>query len=136
MANTITLTAGMRQNLYSMQTTQMLMEKTRQYFCLLDNDEGDYSIEIDPRSVEPGDIQFLRSLGFNRFSLGVQDVNEQVQEAVNRFQPIDETVSIIEACRSADAKSINMDLIYGLPFQSLESFEQTLDIVIKPRKIS
>lgn len=107
-----------------------LMEHTRRNFSLHDDDKGDYSIEIDPRSVSAADINFLRDIGFNRFSLGVQDVNSKVQVAVNRIQPIEETQAIIDACRDADAHSLNVDLIYGLPFQTVSSFEETLDSVI------
>jgi oxygen-independent coproporphyrinogen-3 oxidase len=108
-----------------------LMAKTRQHFRLYDNDEGDYSIEIDPRSVTAETIQVLREIGFNRFSLGVQDVNERVQIAVNRVQPIEQTKAVIEACRQYGAKSISVDLIYGLPFQSVESFRETLDTILE-----
>lgn len=108
-----------------------LMEHTRRSFNLHDDDQGDYSIEIDPRSVNRGDINFLRDIGFNRFSLGVQDVDHRVQVAVNRVQPIEETREIIEACRDANAQSINVDLIYGLPFQTVDSFEKTLDAIIE-----
>lgn len=107
-----------------------LMEHTRRTFNLHDDDKGDYSIEIDPRSVSGADINFLRDLGFNRFSLGVQDVNPKVQVAVNRIQPIEETQAIIDACRAADSQSLNVDLIYGLPFQTVDSFSETIDAVI------
>lgn len=115
-----------------------LMEKIREHFSLHITDEGDYSIEIDPRSVTPATIGVLRDIGFNRFSLGVQDVDERVQIAVNRIQPIAQTVSIIEACRAYEAKSISVDLIYGLPFQTVDSFRQTLDTIIgmSPDRIS
>ncbi|MGL4184911.1 MAG: oxygen-independent coproporphyrinogen III oxidase, partial [Thiotrichaceae bacterium] len=108
-----------------------LMTKTRQHFRLYDNDEGDYSIEIDPRSVTTETIQVLREIGFNRFSLGVQDVNERVQIAVNRVQPIEQTQAVIEACRQYGANSISVDLIYGLPFQTVESFRETLDTILE-----
>ena len=108
-----------------------LMVKTRQHFRLYDNDEGDYSIEIDPRSVTTETIQVLREIGFNRFSLGVQDVNERVQIAVNRVQPIEQTQAVIEACRQYGANSISVDLIYGLPFQTVESFRETLDTILE-----
>jgi oxygen-independent coproporphyrinogen-3 oxidase len=115
-----------------------LMEKTREHFSLHITDEGDYSIEIDPRSVTVETIGVLREIGFNRFSLGVQDVDERVQVAVNRVQPIGQTRSVIEACRAQGAKSISVDLIYGLPFQTMESFRQTLDTMIElsPDRIS
>lgn len=108
-----------------------LMAETRKYFSLYDNDEGEYSIEIDPRSVTPATIGVLREIGFNRFSLGVQDVAEDVQRAVNRIQPIEQTRSIIESCRQQGARSISVDLIYGLPFQTVDSFRQTLDTIIE-----
>ena len=108
-----------------------LMAETCKYFSLYDNDEGEYSIEIDPRSVTPATIGVLREIGFNRFSLGVQDVAEDVQRAVNRIQPIEQTRSIIESCRQQGARSISVDLIYGLPFQTVDSFRQTLDTIIE-----
>ena len=120
------------------QDMQRLMQETRQHFHLRDDDNGDYSIEIDPRSVEPDDIRFLRELGFNRFSLGVQDVDEQVQKAVNRIQPIEKTQAILQACRAVGVRSVNIDLIYGLPFQTVSSFTRTLDTIIdqSPDRIS
>ena len=115
-----------------------LMGKIRQHFALHAGDEGDYSIEIDPRSVTPETIGVLREIGFNRFSLGVQDVDERVQTAVNRIQPIAQSLAVIEACRAYGAKSISVDLIYGLPHQTEESFRQTLDTIIalSPDRIS
>ena len=108
-----------------------LMTYTRQSFNLLENDCGDYSIEIDPRSVSQETIKLLREVGFNRFSLGVQDVDEQVQIAVNRVQPIEETKAIIDACRDNNAHSISIDLIYGLPLQTVKGFAKTLQRVIE-----
>ena len=108
-----------------------LMEKIRASFTLLDDDQGEYSIEIDPRSVTDETIAALRDMGFNRFSLGVQDVNEQVQKAVNRIQPLSMSRDIIEACRRHGARSISVDLIYGLPFQTEASFSTTLDEIIR-----
>lgn len=90
----------------------------------------DFSIELDPRSVTPADIQVLARLGFNRASLGVQDFDPKVQEAVNRVQSVEQTLGIIEACRATGFRSVNVDLIYGLPFQSREGFGRTLDTVI------
>ncbi len=120
------------------QHIESLIDKIREHFNLYLSDDGDYSIEIDPRSVDATTISVLRDVGFNRFSLGVQDVNDKVQKAVNRIQPIEETRAIIEACRDNDARSISIDLIYGLPFQSVDSFNQTLDEIIKlsPDRIS
>lgn len=115
-----------------------LMSYTRKSFNLLNNDEGDYSIEIDPRSVSSETIKVLRDVGFNRFSLGVQDIDEAVQKAVNRIQPIEQTQAIIDACRDNNAKSISIDLIYGLPLQTVDGFAKTLQriIDISPDRLS
>ena len=115
-----------------------LMAYTRKSFNLLDDDSGDYSIEIDPRSVSSETIRLLRDVGFNRFSLGVQDVNDVVQKAVNRIQPIEETKAIIDACRANNAHSISVDLIYGLPLQTINSFAETLErvIALSPDRLS
>jgi oxygen-independent coproporphyrinogen-3 oxidase len=110
---------------------EALMAYTRKTFNLLDDDSGDYSIEIDPRSVSKDTIKLLRDVGFNRYSLGVQDVDEKVQKAVNRIQPIKETQAIIDACRENDAHSVSIDLIYGLPLQTVEGFAKTLQTAIQ-----
>jgi len=110
---------------------EALMAYTRKTFNLLDDDSGDYSIEIDPRSVSKETIKLLREVGFNRFSLGVQDVDEKVQKAVNRIQPIKDTQAIIDACRENDAHSVSIDLIYGLPLQTVDGFAQTLQRAIE-----
>lgn len=112
---------------------QRLMLETRRHFHLRDDDNGDYSIEIDPRSVKPDDIHFLRELGFNRFSLGVQDIDEGVQAAVNRIQPLEQTRAVLQACRDAAARSVNIDLIYGLPLQTTDSFSRTIDSILEQR---
>lgn len=115
-----------------------LMAKIRQHFNLVTDDSGDYSIEIDPRSVTPDTIQLLREQGFNRFSLGVQDIDIAVQRAINRIQPAEQTLAIIQSCRDQGANSISIDLIYGLPLQTLANFSQTLTTVIawSPDRIS
>ncbi len=107
-----------------------LMRVTRQHFNLLENDKGEYSIEIDPREVQEETIALLRELGFNRMSLGVQDFDERVQKAVNRIQSEEKTLSVIQQSKHLGFKSISIDLIYGLPLQSVESFNNTLDKVI------
>lgn len=112
------------------QQMRSLMETTRKYFNLLSDDSGEYSIEIDPREADKDTIVLLRDLGFNRMSLGVQDFNTQVQKAVNRIQSIEETAEVIVAARDSGFHSISIDLIYGLPHQSVESFTDTLDKVI------
>ncbi len=110
---------------------QNLMAKTRQHFNLVDDNEGDFSIEIDPREADWTTMDALRNMGFNRCSLGVQDLDPKVQKAVNRVQSEDETMAIIEAARTLQFQSINIDLIYGLPFQSEQSFMTTLEKVIE-----
>lgn len=115
-----------------------LMAKTRECFNLRDDDSGEFSIEIDPREVKKDTIALLRELGFNRMSLGVQDFEENVQQAVNRIQSKEETLSALEAARREGFKSISIDLIYGLPFQTVESFGRTLDAIlaISPDRLS
>lgn len=107
-----------------------IMERLAQDFQLTGAAERDYSIEIDPRSIEPGGLAFLADLGFNRLSLGVQDFDPAVQRAVNRVQPREQVRAVYEAARSLKFASINFDLIYGLPLQTRESFSRTLDQVI------
>jgi len=88
-------------------------------------------VEIDPRRVTPDHLQALREAGFNRASLGVQDFDPKVQTAVHRVQPREMTESVIDELRRLGFESINIDLIYGLPFQTAESFERTLDQVLE-----
>jgi oxygen-independent coproporphyrinogen-3 oxidase len=88
------------------------------------------SIEIDPRKLEPETVDFLAELGFNRVSIGVQDFDPHVQKAVNRIQGEAVTRSAIEQARTAGFRSVNLDLIYGLPRQTLDSFNATLDKVL------
>ncbi|MDH5300768.1 MAG: oxygen-independent coproporphyrinogen III oxidase [Gammaproteobacteria bacterium] len=108
-----------------------LMAMTRKHFTLADDDTGEFSIEIDPREVTQDSLQLLRDLGFNRLSLGVQDVSPVVQKAVNRIQPHEVTVAAVEGARKAGFKSISIDLIYGLPLQTAESFNATLNWAIE-----
>ncbi|MGE5466357.1 MAG: oxygen-independent coproporphyrinogen III oxidase [Ignavibacteria bacterium] len=106
-----------------------LMDLTTQHFNLLPG--GEYSIEIDPRKVDRDTVKLLSELGFNRMSVGVQDFEPTVQQAVNRIQTLDETRVVIEAAREFGFKSVSVDLIYGLPHQNVISFNHTLDEVIK-----
>lgn len=92
--------------------------------------DGEYSIEIDPRSVDAASMQALRAMGFNRVSLGVQDFDVDVQRAVNRIQSEAQTLAVMEAAREAGFLSINVDLIYGLPKQNILGFNRTLGRVI------
>ena len=109
---------------------EALMEQTRAHFRLRDDDSGEYSIEIDPREVHADTVAHLRRLGFNRMSLGVQDFDPRVQKAVNRIQGEDETLAVLEEARARGFKSVSVDLIYGLPFQSRESFGRTVEKII------
>ncbi|MDH4190464.1 MAG: oxygen-independent coproporphyrinogen III oxidase, partial [Betaproteobacteria bacterium] len=93
-------------------------------------DGSECSIEVDPRKVESGTMAFLAGLGFNRVSLGVQDFDPAVQQAVHRIQGEDVTRRVIDEARANRFLSVNLDLIYGLPKQSLESFSRTLDTVL------
>ena len=115
-----------------------LMAVTRQHFKLADDATGEYSIEIDPREADPETIALLREIGFNRISLGVQDFNPIVQKAVNRIQTEAETFAVIDAARANDFRSISIDLIYGLPHQTPDSFAETLDkiIAVSPERLS
>src|SRR5262245_12133620 len=90
----------------------------------------DCSIEVDPRQIEPGRMAFLAELGFNRVSLGVQDFNPAVQKAVHRIQSEEPTRRVIDEARASGFRSVNVDLIYGLPKQTLDSVSATLDKVI------
>jgi oxygen-independent coproporphyrinogen-3 oxidase len=108
-----------------------LMEVTGRHFSLLDDDSGEYSIEIDPREVSDETIGLLREIGFNRMSLGLQDLDPNVQKAVNRIQTAEETFGALRAARREGFRSISMDLIYGLPLQTPQSFIATLDRVIE-----
>jgi len=115
----------------SSEQMQQLMDVTRQHFNLLDDDSGEYSIEIDPREANTETVALLRKLGFNRMSLGVQDFNPVVQKAVNRIQSFEETQEVIIAARDNGFHSISIDLIYGLPHQTVASFTDTLQTVIE-----
>jgi oxygen-independent coproporphyrinogen-3 oxidase len=88
------------------------------------------SIEVDPRSVEPGMMAYLAQLGFNRVSVGVQDFDPAVQKAVHRIQPESVTRRVIDEARAAGFRSVSLDLIYGLPKQTLDSFDTTIDQVL------
>ena len=107
---------------------ERIFKMIREHFELLP--DGEYSIEIDPRKVSRESVLKLAQLGFNRMSVGIQDFDPKVQAAVNRVQSLEETQNVIEAARDAGFKSISVDLIYGLPHQSVESIQPTLDTVL------
>ncbi|SHI01747.1 oxygen-independent coproporphyrinogen III oxidase [Ferrimonas marina] len=101
-------------------------------------DEGEFSIEIDPREIDLGTLDVLKEVGFNRISVGVQDFNKQVQEAVNREQDEQFIFDLIQAARDKGFRSTNVDLIYGLPHQTPDSFQQTLERIkqLSPDRLS
>ena len=115
-----------------------LMFYTGKHFSLLSKIEGDYSIELDPRDLNQERIALIGGLGFNRVSLGIQDFDERVQLAINRIQPYAEVTQVVRYLRDYDFSSINMDLIYGLPYQNTKSFENTVAKVIhlQPDRLS
>ena len=94
---------------------------------------GEYSIEVDPRTVDALRLDTLAELGFNRLSFGVQDFDPAVQKAVHRVQPAEQVFALVEAARAKGFESINVDLIYGLPQQTPESFARTLGQVVELR---
>ena len=112
------------------QQMKTLMTATREHFHLRDDDKGEYSIEVDPRETNDQTIKQLRELGFNRVSLGLQDFDPAVQKAVNRLQSEEQTFAVLEAARAEGFRSTNIDLIYGLPLQTVETFNRTLDKVL------
>ncbi len=108
-----------------------LMRVTREHFTLADDEHGEYSIEIDPREADADTIAMLRQIGFNRLSLGVQDFDPRVQQAVNRVQSDEQTMTALQAARDQGFRSISIDLIYGLSLQTVESFRRTLERIIE-----
>ncbi|MGB8713291.1 MAG: oxygen-independent coproporphyrinogen III oxidase, partial [Onishia taeanensis] len=120
--------------------TQMgdLVDRLNARFGLSSAPERDYAIEIDPREADVLTLRHLQALGFNRLSLGVQDLDPKVQQAINRVQPRVLTESLIEEARRLGFRSLNLDLIYGLPHQTPSSFAATLAQVIEmaPARLS
>jgi oxygen-independent coproporphyrinogen-3 oxidase len=109
------------------------MESLRSHFRLSNRADRDFSIELDPRFLGLGDIASYAACGFSRASFGVQDFDPVVQRAVNREQSVDQTLDAVMACRDSGFRSVNLDLIYGLPKQTLDGFARTLDIVTAAR---
>ncbi len=110
-----------------------LMAMLERSFSLCRDDAREFSIEIDPRTVDASGVARLAALGFNRVSLGIQDFDPAVQAAVNRVQSAAHTFGLISAARDSGIRSISVDLIYGLPLQTVESFARTLDLVTGAR---
>ena len=115
-----------------------LMDHLRNSFTFDESEEHEFSIEVDPRTVDAERIRELRALGFNRLSLGIQDFYEPVQKAVNRAQSPEEVQELMDSARAAGFGSISFDLIYGLPLQTVETFDKTLSIAIamKPDRLA
>lgn len=115
-----------------------LMDCLHQAFNLDDSDEHEFSIEVDPRTISTEQIEHLRQLGFNRLSFGVQDFDPDVQAAVNRLQSEEQIYALVAAAREAKFKSVSVDLIYGLPLQTVASFDVTLSkiIALRPDRIA
>ena len=110
-----------------------LIRHLGRHFSLTESDDREYSIELDPRTVDPKRLGVLQALGFNRISLGVQDFDPEVQKAVNRIQGTKETLDLITGAHDMGFESVSVDLIYGLPLQTPEKFNKTLDQVISAR---
>jgi oxygen-independent coproporphyrinogen-3 oxidase len=108
----------------------LLMNASRRLFNFADDESGEFSIEIHPGQVSADTMNHLRQLGFNRVSMGVQDFDENVQQAVNRFNTYEQVSGLTNALRQQQYRSISMDLIYGLPLQSQQSLQNTLHRVV------
>ena len=121
---------------FSDEEIEELFTKLKEVFVL--SPQGEYSIEVDPRTVDDKRLKKIKEIGFNRLSFGVQDFNVDVQKAVHRRQPFDQVASLMKSAHEDGYESINMDLIYGLPLQTPETFKKTLDQVIslKPDRIA
>ena len=117
-----------------------LMAVIGSYFdlTLAGEDAGEHSIEVHPGLTQVDTIDFLREIGFNRLSLGIQDFNLTVQHAVNRFNSEQQVQRLVDRARALDYRSISVDLIYGLPKQTRQTFARTLDsvIAINPDRLS
>jgi oxygen-independent coproporphyrinogen-3 oxidase len=113
-----------------------LMGMLRSHFTLVPG--GEYSIEVDPRTVDADRLALLHELGFNRLSFGVQDFDPEVQKAVHRIQPTEQVFALVASARAIGFDSINVDLIYGLPKQTPDSFDRTLAQVaeLRPDRIA
>ena len=110
-----------------------LMHLLASHFKLLDKGYREYSIEIDPRTVDLSTIALLKGVGFNRISLGIQDFDPLVQKSVNRIQPYNQIAPLVDSIRAHDFRSLSFDLIYGLPHQDRHTMTETLRKVISLR---
>jgi oxygen-independent coproporphyrinogen-3 oxidase len=110
-----------------------LISHLGRHFSLSDDDSREYSIEVDPRTVGLDRLAAIAEMGFNRISLGVQDIDPRVQKAVNRVQDPKASMEMVEGSRKLGFNSVSIDLIYGLPLQTVESFGKTIDTVVDSR---
>lgn len=115
---------------------RQLMSLLREHFEFVPG--GEYSVEVDPRTVDENRLAVLAELGFNRLSFGVQDFDPAVQKAVHRMQPADQVFALVASARRLGFESVNVDLIYGLPLQTQASFDRTLAQVneLRPDRIA
>ncbi|MFW3616834.1 oxygen-independent coproporphyrinogen III oxidase [Billgrantia antri] len=115
-----------------------LMAALDEAFHFAEPEAREFSLEVDPRTVTPEQIRELKALGFNRLSFGVQDFDPDVQKAVNRVQSEEQVVELVAAAREAGFQSVSVDLIYGLPLQTVASFDATLAkiIALRPDRIA
>ncbi|MBP0001147.1 MAG: oxygen-independent coproporphyrinogen III oxidase [Cyanobacteria bacterium SID2] len=123
-------------NYLSPEHVEMLWNKIHEHFTFAE--DAEISIEVNPRYVDRNYIQRLRKLGFNRISFGIQDFDPKVQEAINRIQPEALLFEVMDWIREANFESVNVDLIYGLPYQNLETFSKTIEktICLNPDRIA
>lgn len=117
----------------SMEQLSELLGVAGRHFTLHEEEKRDFSIEVDPRTITAESVAELKQIGFNRISLGVQDFDPRVQRAVHRLQSEESTLAILDAAHALGFHSTNVDLIYGLPFQSVESFGNTVEKIINAR---
>jgi oxygen-independent coproporphyrinogen-3 oxidase len=110
-----------------------MIEGLSRGFLLSASPDRDYSVELDPRYLASGFVESLAQLGFNRASFGVQDFDPDVQRAANRIQSEAQTLEAIAQCRQSGFRSVNVDLLYGLPLQTVAGFGRTLQAVIRAR---
>jgi len=108
-----------------------IMAKLRSRFQFVAKNDGEFSIEIDPRECDENTVSVLEEIGLNRMSMGVQDFDPIVQKAVNRIQSKEETLRVLNEAREHGFESMNIDLMYGLPHQTVETFDATLKTIIE-----
>lgn len=114
---------------FSAKQLEIIIKEIRSYFPNFVSD-AEISCEIDPRHINEDQMRVMSEAGFNRVSFGIQDFNEKVQTAVHRIQPYEVTKNAMDLARKYNMISVNTDLIYGLPYQTLETFKETLDLVL------